>query len=120
MPLITAHASETSAPRSTYSVMGPLAVGFMRCSFVRVGRDSEGLCGGDSARAWGSLGRSEDEPPGSHFSESLPPRFTRCPPRRFAPWLCWEGPARGGPLRRLRPGHRGHTQLRKGGKTNGY
>lgn len=27
--------------------------------------DAEGLCGGDSARAWGSLGRFEAEPDGS-------------------------------------------------------
>ena len=67
MSLITAHASEASAPRSTYSVKGPVAVGFVRCSLFHFWGDAEGLCGGDSARAWGSLGRLEAEPDGSHF-----------------------------------------------------
>jgi hypothetical protein len=104
MPLITAHASEPSASRSTYSVKGPLAVGLMRCSFVHVGRDSEGLCGGDSARAWGSLGRLEDEPAGSSIFLTRAKGACRPSTLRIDGSVVQDGCARGFPAAARRAG----------------
>jgi hypothetical protein len=48
MPLITAHCSGVSARRSSHTVKGSLAVGFMRCSVcLRLEEATPmGLCGG--------------------------------------------------------------------------
>jgi hypothetical protein len=112
MPPITAHASEPSAPRSTCSVMGSLALGFERCPVcLRLAEATPmGLCGGSRRFDVEGLREGfEAEPGGSSFSPSLTRDVVACLPSTLSHRRCIRVGDLGVSSERkgLKPRHRG-------------